>query len=215
MTPQEQNIVANLALQSMQDANIRNALLSDPIGTLRQHGLNIPPTATAFKVVAVEDTATLFNLVVPTVPLQSNLQVTQLPTNPTPFAIATWIITNVQQKTPLASSLASDPVPVLQQMGVNIPSGVQIKVWQETSNTRYMVLPYFGSPASIPAQLQGKVALDKDTVNVNTAVNVNAEVTVNAVAIVNAAVLAAVAVESAVGASSAVVATEVVVVLII
>jgi hypothetical protein len=215
MTPQEQNIVANLIIQSMSDQNVRNSLLSNPAGTLTSAGVNLgaqPPT-----IVAVADTETLFNVIVPLAPLAPAQQLLTLPLpNPTPFLIMVWIMTNIQNKTPLTSSLLNDPVSVLKQMKVDLPKDVQIKVWQETPTTRYLGIPYFGSTSVVPPHFQSAAAKSKhpsSPVNTNINVNVNANVEVNAVAIVNAAAVANV--EAALQVSSALVAAEVIAVLVI
>ena len=120
MTPQEQNIVANLVVQSMTDEAVRNGLLSNPTGTLTAAGVNLgpqPPT-----IVTVADTGTLFNVIVPLTPLGPAQQLLTLPLpSPTPFCIMVWIITNIQQNTPLAASLIADPLSVLRGMGVKYP----------------------------------------------------------------------------------------------
>jgi nitrile hydratase alpha subunit len=218
MTPQEQNIVANLVVQSMTDEAVRNNLLSNPTGTLTAAGVNLgpqPPT-----IVTVADTSTLFNVIVPLTPLGPAQQLLTLPLpSPTPFCIMVWIITNIQQNTPLAASLIADPLSVLRGMGVKyLPAGTQIKVWQETQTTRYLGLPYYGATSAVPPQLHiqsitGKKHHTPPPVNVNVNVNVNANVEVNAVAVVNAAAVANV--EAALQVSSALVAAEVIAVLVI
>jgi hypothetical protein len=215
MTPQEQNIVANLVVQSMNDQNLRNQLLANPAAVLTASGVNLgtqPPT-----IIAVADTETLFNVIVPIAPLAPSQQLFNLPLPyPTPFLIMVWIMTNVQSNTPLAPSLIADPVSVLRQMGVQLPADIQIKVWQETPTTRYIGLPYYGSSSTVPSHFQSAAAKHKHpTPPVNTAinVNVNANANVNAVAMVNAAAITNV--EAAINVSSAVVAAEVIAVLVI
>lgn len=219
MTPQEQNIVANLAIQSMTDMTLRANLLSNTEQALTNAGVNLGSPAP--NIIAVADTNALFNVIVPITPLAPSQQLLTLPTpNPTPFCIMVWIITNVQQNTALAPSLLASPVPVLRSMGVTyLPADVEIKVWQETQTTRYLGLPYYGSTAMLPPKLAvHRVAAKKGhhsdpPVNVNVNVNVNANVEVNAVAVVNAAAVANV--EAALQVSSALVAAEVIAVLVV
>jgi hypothetical protein len=129
-----------------------------------------------------------------------------------------WIMTTVQAGGQLAAQLLQNPVGVLAGMGVNLPQGTQIKVWQETQSQRYLGIPYYGSTSAVPVQIVGIVAKGGKTptpppVNTNINVNVNANVEVNAVAVVNAAAIANV--EAALQASSALVAAEVIAVLVI
>ncbi|MBV8834371.1 MAG: nitrile hydratase subunit alpha [Acidobacteriaceae bacterium] len=216
MTPQEQNIVSNLVVQSMTNAMVRNELIANPTQYLEQNGVNLgqsPPALTA-----VADTETLFNVIVPVTPLGPTQTLPQLPLpNPTPFCIMVWIMTNVQAGGSLANQLLQNPVGVLTSMGVHLPQGIQIKVWQETQNQRYIGLPYYGSGSAIPVQFVSVAAKGKHPtpppVNNNINVNVNANVDINAVAVVNAA--AVTNVEAAINASSAVVAAEVIAVLVI
>jgi len=216
MTPQQQNIVSNLVVQSMTNPQVRNDLIANPIGYLQQNGVSFPPNPPALT--AVADTATLFNVVVPLAPLGPTQTLPQLPLpNPTPFCIFVWIMTNVQAGGALAAQLLQNPVGVLTNMGVHLPQGIQIKVWQETPTQRYIGLPYYGSGAAIPVQFVSVAAKNKNPtpppVNNNINVNVNANANVNAVALVNAA--AVTNVEAAINVSSAVVAAEVIAVLVI
>lgn len=215
MTPQEQNVVASLVLQSMTNQTVRQSLLANPAGVLTQNGVNLgpqPPTITA-----VADTETLFNVIVPITPLPPAQQLLNLPLpNPTPFTIMVWIITNIQQNTPLAASLKTDAMSVLRGMGVKyLPAATEVKVWVETPTQRYIGLPYFGSTSAVPqaVRLHSLAGKKHPAANVNVNVNVNANVEVNAVAIVNAAAVANV--EAALQVSSALVAAEVIAVLVI
>jgi hypothetical protein len=216
MTSQEQNIVSNLVIQSMTNATVRNELVSNTAQYLQQNGVNLgnnPPALTA-----IADTETLFNVIVPVAPLGPTQTLTQLPLpNPTPFCIMVWIMTTVQAGGSLAAQLLQNPVGVLTGMGVRLPQGLQIKVWQETQSQRYLGLPYYGSGSAVPVQFVSVAAKGKHPtpppVNNNINVNVNANVQVNAVAVVNAAAVANV--EAALQVSSALVAAEVIAVLVI
>jgi hypothetical protein len=217
MTSQDQNIISTLVVQSMTNPSVRNNLIADPAQFLQQQGVNLgPPPVPAIQ--AVADTETLFNVIVPFAPLAPNQTLSTLPLpNPTPFCIMVWIMTTIQAKGPLAPALLQDPVKVLTGLGVHLPAGTQIKVWQETQNQRYIGIPYFGSSSAVPVQFVSVAAKGKHPtpppVNQNINVNVNANANINAVAIVNAAALTNV--EAAINVSSAVVAAEVIAVLVI
>ncbi len=214
MNPQEQNILANLAVKSMTDQQLRHNLINDTHNTLLNAGIELgadPPN-----IIAIADTELLFNVIVPLTPLPASQQLLTLPLpHPTPFLIMVWIMTNVQNNTELAPKLLTDPVAVLKDMGVSGPENVVIKVWRETESTRYLGLPYAGSTTSVPQFAQSAAAKSKSPShpNVNINVNVNANVEVNAVTLVNAAAVANV--EAALQVSSALVAAEVIVVLVI
>jgi hypothetical protein len=217
MTSQDQNIISTLVVQSMTNPMVRNNLLADPAQCLSEQGVNLgpPPVPT---ITAVADTESLFNVIVPFAPLAPNQTLSTLPLpNPTPFCIMVWIMTTVQAKGPLAQPLLQDPVSVLTGMGVHLPAGTQIKVWQETQSQRYLGIPYFGSGSAVPVQFVSVAAKGKNPtpppVNQNINININANSNVNAVAIVNAAALTSV--EAAINVSSAVVAAEVIAVLVI
>src|SRR3974390_1180632 len=104
MTPQEQNTVSSLVIQSMTNATVRNELVSNPAQYLQQNGVNLGPNPPA--ITAVVDTETLYNVVVPVAPLGPTQTLPKLPLpNPTPFCIMVWIMTNVQAGGTLASQL--------------------------------------------------------------------------------------------------------------
>jgi hypothetical protein len=216
VTPQEQNIVSNLVIASMTNAQVRNELQNDTMPYLQQNGVNLGPNPP--KITAVADTETLFNVIVPFAKLGPTQTLPQLPLpNPTPFCIMVWIMTTVQAGGPVAAQLLQNPVGVLEGMGVKLPKGIQIKVYQETATQRYIGLPYYGSGAAVPVQFLSVAAKSKHPtpppVNNNINVNVNANLNINAVAMVNAA--AVTNVEAAINVSSAVVAAEVIAVLVI
>jgi hypothetical protein len=217
MTSQDQNTIAQLVIQSMSNPTVRNELIANPAGYLTQHGVNLGP-APVPTITAVADTETLFNVIVPLAPLGPTQTLLGLPVpNPTPFCLMVWIMTTVQINDPLAPSLLQDPVSVIRQLGVNLPAGIQIKVWQETQNQRYIGIPYFGSGSSVPLNFVSVAAKSKNPtpppVNQNINVNMNANANINAVALVNAAALDNV--EAAINVSSALVAAEVIAVLVI
>lgn len=216
MSPQDQNTVASLVIQSMSNPSIRNNLIANPVEFLQSQGVNLGP-APIPTITVVADTETLFNVIVPIAPLGPTQTLTQLPLpNPTPFCIMVWIMTTVQANGPLAQPLLQNPVAVLQQQGLTLPAGTQIKVWQETQTQRYLGIPYFGSGSSVPVSVLMAVGKKHPTpppVNNNINVNVNANANINAVAMVNAAAITNV--EAAINVSSAVVAAEVIAVLVI
>jgi len=152
MTSEDQNTIASLVIQSMTNPLIRNELIANPAQTLANNGVDLGPQPIP-TITPVADTETLFNVIVPLAPLGPTQTLSQLPLpNPTPFCIMVWIMTTVQAGGPLASMLVQDPVQVLRQQGVNLPSGIQIKVWQETQDQRYLGLPFFGSGSVVPVQ---------------------------------------------------------------
>ncbi len=81
-------------------------------------------------------------------------------------------------------SLAKGFLNQVERKNVIIPEGAEVRIIQNTEDTRYMILP--ASPKSL-TQAELAMAAGGDSVKVNTNVTLNAEVTVNVVEAVDLA----------------------------
>ena len=116
---------ARVVARSWTDEPYRNWLLSDAtaaIASLGYHGRQ------GEMIIALENTASVHNLVVCTLCSCYPWPVLGLP--------PTWY-----KSTPYRARAVKDPRGVLADFGVQLPESVSIRVWDSTSEVRYLVLP--------------------------------------------------------------------------
>lgn len=116
---------ARVVAKSWTDGAYRQWLLSDAtaaIGSLGYHGRQ------GEMIVALENTAAVHNLVVCTLCSCYPWPVLGLP--------PTWY-----KSAPYRARAVKDPRGVLADFGVHLPESVAIRVWDSTSEVRYLVLP--------------------------------------------------------------------------
>ena len=111
------------------DADFRERLLGDASGALTELGLRIaPPGQPDVVLTVVENTVDVHNVIVCT--LCSCYPLRLLGTPPK------WY------KSPqYRSRIVAEPRQVLEEFGLTLSDSVQVRVWDSTSNVRYMVLP--------------------------------------------------------------------------
>ncbi len=173
----EMNIFGEVAVYASVYEPFKQQVLKNPADVLRERGVDVPKDVT---ITAHADTANDFHVVVQKDPLPPSLRLLNLPAHPTPFQIAMWIISNVQEKTAIAAKLKQDPVSVLVSMGVFIPEGIKIYVWEDTDKNRHMVIPFRVGPAGQVDHVHPMVLAAAEKSNVNAATTVNAAHAINA-----------------------------------
>jgi nitrile hydratase len=116
---------ARVVARAWTDAAFRKRLLDDATQAVLEYQL---PGAPAAKLVALENTSTVHNLVVCTLCSCYPTQLLGLP--------PVWY-----KSAPYRSRAALDPRGVLCEMGLELPTDVEVRVWDSTSEVRYLVLP--------------------------------------------------------------------------
>jgi nitrile hydratase len=118
-------IGARVVARAWVDPDYRQRLLTDAAAAVAELGLGGPP---AGDLVVVENRAGVHNMVVCTLCSCYPWAVLGLP--------PTWY------KSPAYRSRAvSEPREVLRELGLELPAGVRVNVWDSSSDLRYMVLP--------------------------------------------------------------------------
>ncbi|HKV55549.1 MAG TPA: nitrile hydratase subunit alpha [Candidatus Binataceae bacterium] len=117
---------ARVVARAWVDAAFKRRLLTDASAALREMGIEAGPQGE--HLIALENTAKVHNMVVCTLCSCYPWPVLGLP--------PTWY------KSPAYRSRAvSDPRGVLSEFGVSLPPGVEVRVWDSSSEMRFMVLP--------------------------------------------------------------------------
>ena len=137
---------ARVVARAWVDAAFRDALMHDAsaaIASLGYHGRQ------GEHVVAVENTASVHNLVVCTLCSCYPWPVLGLP--------PTWY-----KSAPYRSRVVSDPRGVLADFGLSLPDEVEIRVWDSTAEIRYLVIPQrpAGTESLSEEELAGWVTRD-------------------------------------------------------
>lgn len=116
---------AKVVAKSWADPKFREWLLKDATAAIASLGFT---GRQGEHMVAVENTATTHNMVVCTLCSCYPLPVLGLP--------PVWY-----KSAPYRSRAVIDPRGVLEEFGVTLPAGKQIKVWDSTAEVRYLVVP--------------------------------------------------------------------------
>jgi nitrile hydratase subunit alpha len=116
---------ARVIAKAWSDKTFRQALLADATKAVRTLGLVNP---VGDHLIAVENTPALHNIIVCTLCSCYPWEVLGLP--------PVWY-----KSAPYRSRAVNDPRGVLADFGVALPSNTQIRVWDSTAETRFIVLP--------------------------------------------------------------------------
>jgi nitrile hydratase subunit alpha len=116
---------ARVVAKAWHDPAFRQKLLADATKAVRELGLINP---VGDHLIAVENTPDLHNVIVCTLCSCYPWEVLGLP--------PVWY-----KSAPYRSRAVNDPRGVLGDFGVTLPSGTQIRVWDSTAETRFIVLP--------------------------------------------------------------------------
>ncbi len=117
---------AGLIARAWTDPAFKQLLLSNGMAAIREAGLSMPPHHRHF--VVLENTADLHNVICCTLCSCTAFTIIGLPPD--------WY-----KELAYRSRVVREARTVLREMGLNLPAHTQIRVWDTTADTRYMVMP--------------------------------------------------------------------------
>ena len=117
---------AGLVARAWIDPAFKQLLLSNGMAAIREAGLTMPPHHRHF--VVLENTADIHNVICCTLCSCTAFTIIGLPPD--------WY-----KDLEYRARVVRESRTVLQEMGLDLPAHVQIRVWDTTADTRYMVLP--------------------------------------------------------------------------
>ena len=140
------HIGARVVAKAWADPAFKQALMADATQAVQTLGLN---NRVGDHLIAVENTPALHNMIVCTLCSCYPWEVLGLP--------PVWY-----KSAPYRSRAVNDPRGVLADFGVKLPAHVQIRVWDSTAETRFIVLPMrpAGAEGWSEEQLAGLVTRD-------------------------------------------------------
>ena len=117
---------ARLVARAWSDPEFKQRLLGDGTAAIQEMGLSMPPHHRHF--VVLENTADIHNVICCTLCSCTAFTIIGLPPD--------WY-----KDLEYRARVVRESRTVLQEMGLDLPAHVQIRVWDTTADTRYMVLP--------------------------------------------------------------------------
>jgi nitrile hydratase len=117
---------ARLVARAWSDPEFKQRLLGDGTAAIQELGLSMPPHHRHF--VVLENTADIHNVICCTLCSCTAFTIIGLPPD--------WY-----KDLEYRARVVRESRTVLQEMGLDLPAHVQIRVWDTTADTRYMVLP--------------------------------------------------------------------------
>ena len=117
---------AGLIARAWSDPAFKQLLLSDGMAAIREAGLSMPPHHRHF--VVLENTADIHNVICCTLCSCTAFTIIGLPPD--------WY-----KELAYRSRVVREARTVLREMGLDLPAQTQIRVWDTTTDTRYMVMP--------------------------------------------------------------------------
>jgi nitrile hydratase len=117
---------ASLIARAWSDPAFKQLLLTDGMAAIREAGLSMPPHHRHF--VVLENTADLHNVICCTLCSCTAFTIIGLPPD--------WY-----KELAYRSRVVREARTVLREMGLDLPAHTQIRVWDTTADTRYMVMP--------------------------------------------------------------------------
>ena len=117
---------AGLIARAWTDPAFKQLLLSNGLAAIREAGLSMPPHHRHF--VVLENTADLHNVICCTLCSCTAFTIIGLPPD--------WY-----KELAYRSRVVREARTVLREMGLDLPAQTQIRVWDTTADTRYMVMP--------------------------------------------------------------------------
>jgi nitrile hydratase len=115
-----------LVARAWSDPEFKQRLLGDGTAAIQELGLSMPPHHRHF--VVLENTADIHNVICCTLCSCTAFTIIGLPPD--------WY-----KDLEYRARVVRESRTVLQEMGLDLPAHVQIRVWDTTADTRYMVLP--------------------------------------------------------------------------
>lgn len=117
---------AGLIARAWTDPAFKQLLLSNGMAAIREAGLSMPPHHRHF--VVLENTADIHNVICCTLCSCTAFTIIGLPPD--------WY-----KDLAYRSRVVREARTVLREMGLDLPAKMQIRVWDTTADTRYMVMP--------------------------------------------------------------------------
>ena len=117
---------AGLIARAWSDPAFKKLLMTDGIAAVREAGLSMPPHHRHF--VVLENTDQLHNVICCTLCSCTAFTIIGLPPD--------WY-----KDLAYRSRVVREARTVLREMGLDLPAQIQIRVWDTTADTRYMVMP--------------------------------------------------------------------------
>lgn len=117
---------AGLIARAWSDPAFKQLLLTDGMAAIRAAGLSMPPHHRHF--VVLENTADIHNVICCTLCSCTAFTIIGLPPD--------WY-----KELAYRSRVVREARTVLREMGLDLPAQTQIRVWDTTADTRYMVMP--------------------------------------------------------------------------
>ncbi len=117
---------AGLIARAWTDPAFKQLLLSNGMAAIREAGLSMPPHHRHF--VVLENTADLHNVICCTLCSCTAFTIIGLPPD--------WY-----KELAYRARVVREARTVLREMGLDLPAHTQIRVWDTTADTRYMVMP--------------------------------------------------------------------------
>lgn len=117
---------AGLIARAWSDPAFKQLLLTDGMAAIRAAGLSMPPHHRHF--VVLENTADIHNVICCTLCSCTAFTIIGLPPD--------WY-----KDLAYRSRVVREARTVLREMGLDLPAQTQIRVWDTTADTRYMVMP--------------------------------------------------------------------------
>jgi nitrile hydratase len=138
---------ARLVARAWTDPAFKALLLSDGMAAIAQAGLSMPPHHRHF--VVLENTEQLHNVICCTLCSCTAFTIIGLPPD--------WY-----KDLAYRSRVVREARTVLREMGLDLPAQMQIRVWDTTADTRYMVMPQrpAGTEGMTEAQLCALISKD-------------------------------------------------------
>ena len=117
---------AGLVARAWTDPTFKQLLLTDGMAAIREAGLSMPPHHRHF--VVLENTVDIHNVICCTLCSCTAFTIIGLPPD--------WY-----KELAYRSRVVREARTVLREMGLDLPAHTQIRVWDTTADTRYMVMP--------------------------------------------------------------------------
>ena len=138
---------AGLVARAWTDPAFKQLLLSNGMAAIREAGLSMPPHHRHF--VVLENTADIHNVICCTLCSCTAFTIIGLPPD--------WY-----KELAYRSRVVRQARTVLREMGLDLPAHTQIRVWDTTADTRYMVMPQrpSGTEALSVEQLTALISKD-------------------------------------------------------
>ena len=138
---------AGLIARAWTDPAFKQLLLTDGMAAIREAGLRMPPHHRHF--VVLENTADIHNVICCTLCSCTAFTIIGLPPD--------WY-----KDLAYRSRVVREARTVLREMGLDLPAQTQIRVWDTTADTRYMVMPQrpSGTEALSVEQLTALISKD-------------------------------------------------------